>query len=544
MLNKAKGYLKNLKELCFSSHRGMIYFLAVVGFILVNLMLVPALWENSNSFFHADDVYAIIYLFITVGFYLSSFVLTPIGLRTGLMEGKFAPILLKMLSVWLPFGIITAAQTVIFCVCTVFSESFSYSVARLIFGGIVVGIVVFFWIKLFAIIYYFTKRIRWYVLGWTALNFAPCVFCNLCNEIFNVNPLISNSTINPLSFNLFWLSYWFEVGFKANEMGWWISFVGIIVFTAIFVFAVWLREKKKLRINREVLATCFKVITILGIALLVSSVISGSIYSRDVGSRGHGITFSCIFWTLTAVGTYRTFYKKKPLVKTAISLIMAVVVSFVLFEAIPAYAKREAYSLPKEEDIESIDLSLDLSLNNFTVDRHFGECLELHRMLLDIFDEGHFSDYSVGEYVKPECVGDEQTEVKFIYNLKNGEKIFRTYTHLKGEAFDKFFIEFYKSDLYIYSLKNTKTDRPRITYERSNGSDDSCMLPEECVTELIDAYCEELKMADSTFFYSEYDSIRLERFYENGRDRMIFVPHSFVKTRGLAQKYTETYEPW
>lgn len=544
MLNKAKGYLKDLKELCMSDHRGMIYFLSSMGFVLVNLMLIPSLWEDSYSDFNADGFFEIIYLLIMIGFYLTSFVLTPIGLRTTLKEEKFASIVLKMLSVWLPFGIITAAQTVILCVCTVFSESFSYSVVQLIFSGAAVGIVVFFWVTVFALIYYFTKRISWYVLGWIALNFAPCVFCNMCNEIFDVNPLISNATINPLSFNLFWLSYWFEVGFKANKMGWWISFVVIIAFISAFILMVWLRENKKLRINREVLATCFKVITILGIALLVSSVISGSIYSRDVGSRGHGITFSCIFWTLTAVGTYRTFYRKKPLIKTAVSLITAVVVSFVLFEAIPAYANREAYSLPKEEDIESIDLSLDLSLNNFTVDRHFGECLELHRMLLDIFDEGHFPDYSVGEYVKPECVDDEQTEVKFIYNLKNGEKVFRTYTHLKDEAFDKFFIEFYKSDLYIYSLKNTKTDRPRITYERSNGSDDSCMLPEECVTELIAAYCEELKMADSTFFYSEYDSIRLDGFYEGGRDRMIFVPHSFMKTRGLAQKYTETYEPW
>ena len=57
--------------------------------------------------------------------------------------------------------------------------------------------------------------------------------------------------------------------------------------------------------------------------------------------------------------------------------------------------------------------------------------------------------------------------------------------------------------------------------------------------ELINTYCDELKNADESAFYEEFEIIEIDGVYE--LSRRIYVPLSFTDTRNLVEEYLNTY---
>ena len=181
------------------------------------------------------------------------------------------------------------------------------------------------------------------------------------------------------------------------------------------------------------------------------------------------------------------------------------------------------------------------SIEEFEVEKHFEDCIDLHGVLLELFEDGYLPDETEYPYKEPECIADLWEDANFRYKLKDGKYFHREYRDLKDSAFDKFYIQLMKSDMYAYSLQKIKPDNPQMRYFYY-GDDNGkwCELPESCIVELLNTYCDELKMADKSAFYEDYETIRLTGVYDY-RDRIIYIPLSFTDTRNLAINYINQY---
>ena len=221
---------------------------------------------------------------------------------------------------------------------------------------------------------------------------------------------------------------------------------------------------------------------------------------------------------------------------TALSIVISCTL---VLGGIPAKARYDAYILPDAEEIESVYFFLD-SIESFETEEDFENCIELHETLLNLFREGYLPDKQSQPYKEPECLADLWDVIHFGYKLKDGSYSSRYYSHLSDRAFDAFYIEFLKSDTYLHSLQKIEPDNPAIRYFYSGSVYGRwCELPEECMEELINTYCNELKNADKSAFYEEFEIIEFEGVYE--LDRRIYVPLSFTDTRNLAEEYLNTY---
>lgn len=522
----------SVKRICLSKNRILFYLIVALLFVILNLFFIPGLFSSGNDLFDANDTPIILIAFTLIGFLILISILTPFWLKkksTEIMDEDELrlSLLVKILLSWFPFGCYIIAQMIVLGFCEKISPYFNMSFVVILLTGIALCVLVFVWIIICAFLYLATRHVGWYFIGLLALNFAPIVISRGCYEIYNANPLMNNESWNPLNFNLFSAS--------AALFGYPIILLlvlGIII--GIFIY-LWRRNKNHSIINPTIISFIYKITVIFLISLSGAFVISNNLTGNN-----QIICFLVVALSLAILLAFVTLRSSKKFLCMGINVFLVIIFSILIFGVMPAKVQKESLVLPQKEEVESVQISLD-SIETFEVDKHFVDCLNVHESLLGLFEDGYLPDETEKPYKEPECIADLWEDATFRYKLKDGKYFHREYRDLKDSAFDEFYIQLMKSDMYAYSLQKIKPDNPQMRYFYY-GDDNGkwCELPESCIVELLNTYCDELKMADKSAFYEDYETIRLTGVYDY-RDRIIYIPLSFTDTRNLATQYLNTY---
>ncbi len=525
-----------IKQLCFSKKHTPFYIILVLLFIILNLFFVPSLFSSGNDLFDANDTTIILIAFTLIGFLILISVLTPYWLKkksTEMMdEDEPQPSVWdKIFSLWIPFCFYIIAQMIVLGFCEKISPYFNMSFIVILFNGIALCGLIFVWITICAVLYFVARSVRWYFIGFLVLNFAPIIISQGCYEIYNVSSLVPHKTWNPLNFNLFIVS----VATVFNFSTVFLLVTGVII--CIFVY-LWHRKKNLKTLGLTTFSIIYKILVNFLISLSAAFLLSSHFIGEAQISLNYILCFIVVALSVSIVCGYFAFRRNKPISRIIITTLAVVVSCALILGAIPSSVQKEAYILPDKEEIESVKIFLD-SIEEFEVDKHFDDCVYLHKILLELFEKGHLPDETEYPYEAPECIADMWENANFNYKLKDGKSFYREYRDLKDSAFDEFYIQLMKSDMYAYSLKKTKLDNPQMRYYYGDPDGKWCELPESCVEELLKTYCDELKMADKSAFYERYETIVFNGVYDLGR--VIYIPLSFTDTRNLAINYMNQY---
>ena len=525
-----------IESLCLSKRRVPFYILLGLLFVILNLFSVPSLFSSGNDLFDADDTPIILIAFTLIAFLILISIITPYWFKKEsiekMVEDELQPSVWdKIFSLWIPFCCYIIAQMIVLGFCEKISPYFNTSFIVILFNAIALCGLIFVWITICAVLYFVARSICWYFIGFLVLNFAPIIISQGCYEIYNVSSLVLHKTWNPLSFNLFVVS-------AATLFNY--STIFLLVTGVIIGVFMYLQHRKK---NPRILGlTTFSIICKILVILLVSLSATFLLSSLFIGeaqiSLNYILCFLVVALSVSMVFGYFTFRRNKPISRIIITSLAVITSCVLILGAIPSSVQKETYILPDIEDIESVEL-LD-SIEEFEVDKHFDDCVYLHKILLELFEKGHLPDETEHPYEAPKCIADLWENANFNYKLKDGKSFYREYRDLKDSAFDEFYIRLMKSDMYAYSLKKTKLDNPQMHYYYGDPDGKWCELPESCVEELLNTYCGELKEADKSAFYEGYETIRLTGVYDF-RDRIIYIPLSFTDTRNLAITYINQY---
>ncbi len=536
--NKLKSHqiFDSVKRICLSKKRIPFYIILTMLFVILNIFSVPSLFSSGNDLFDANDTPIVLIAFTLIGFLILISILTPSCLKkksTEMMdEDEPQPSVWdKIFSLWIPFCFYVIVQMIVLGFCEKISPYFNISFIVILFNGIALCGLIFVWITICAVLYFVARSVRWYFIGFLVLNFAPIIISQGCYEIYNVSSLVPHKTWNPLNFNLFIVS----VATVFNFSTVFLLVTGVII--GIFVYLCH-RKKNLKKLGLTTFSIIYKILVIFLISLSAAFLLSSLFAGESQISLNYILCFLVVALSVSIVFGYFTFRRNKPISRIIITSLAVIVSCALILGVIPSSVQKEAYILPDIEDIESVELFLD-SIEEFEVDKYFEDCIELHKILLGLFEDGYLPDKTEYPYKEPECIADMWENANFYYKLKDGKSFYREYRDLKDSAFDEFYIRLMKSDMYAYSLKKTKLDNPQMRYY---GDPDGkwCELPESCVEELLKTYCDELKKADKSAFYEGYETIRLTGVYDF-RDRIIYIPLSFTATRNLATQYLNMY---
>lgn len=530
--------LNFVKSLCLSKNRVPFYIVLGFLFVILNLFCVPSLFSSGNDLFDADDTPIILIAFTLIAFLILISIITPYWFKKEsiekMVEDELQPsVWNKIFSLWIPFCFYIIAQMIVLGFCEKISPYFNTSFIVILFNGIALCGLIFVWITICAVLYFVARSVRWYFIGFLALNFAPIIISQGCYEIYNVSSLVLHKTWNPLSFNLFVVS-------AATLFNY--STIFLLVTGVIIGVFMYLQHRKK---NPRILglttfSIIYKILVIFLISLSAAFLLSRLFMGESQISFNYILCFLVVALSVSIVFGYFAFRRNKLISRIIITSLAVVVSCALILGAIPYSVQKEAYILPDIEDIESVELFLD-SIEEFEVDEYFDDCIELHKILLELFEDGYLPDETEYPYNEPECIADLWEDANFRYKLKDGKSFYREYRDLKDSAFDEFYIRLMKSDMYAYSLQKTEINNPQMRYF-SFGDDIGKWreLPESCIEELLKTYCDELKTADKSAFYEGYETIRLTGVYDF-RDRIIYIPLSFTDTRNLAITYVNQY---
>lgn len=528
--------LNFVKSLCLSKNRVPFYIVLGLLFVILNLFSIPSLFSSGNDLFDANDTTIILIAFTLIGFLILISVLTPYWLKkksTEMMDEDEAQrsVWDKILSLWIPFCFYIIVQMIVLGFCEKISPYFNMSFIVILFNGIALCGLIFVWITICAVLYFVARSVRWYFIGFLALNFAPIIISQGCYEIYNVSSLVPHKTWNPLNFNLFIIS-------AATLFKFTTPFLLVSGIIGIFLY-LWHQKKNLKTLGLMTFSIIYKILVIFLISLSAAFLLSSLFIGKAQISFNYILCFLVVALSVSMVFGYFTFRRNKPISRIIITSLAVITSCVLILGAIPSSVQKETYILPDIEDIESVELFLD-SIEEFEVDKHFDDCVYLHKILLELFEKGHLPDETEHPYEAPKCIADLWENANFNYKLKDGKSFYREYRDLKDSAFDEFYIRLMKSDMYAYSLKKTKLDNPQMHYYYGDPDGKWCELPESCVEELLNTYCGELKEADKSAFYEGYETIRLTGVYDF-RDRIIYIPLSFTDTRNLAITYINQY---
>ena len=541
MKNKLKIHqtLDSVKYICLSKDRKYFYGILLFLFIVSNVIFVLGINAPSNNVFTSDDMPHLVILLMLLGFSVCIFVMTPFCLKkeyiqTNGDEEAQPSVLVKILSLWVPFCVHLIAQMLVFEICYMLSLGFDISFIFLLLTSAALCVLIFVWIIFCACLYMVTKSIHWYTIGLSALNIAPMVISRGCYEIYNSNSLLPHKSVNPLEFNPFLLSL-----SAALARPWMFILISVVIIGVCACFLS--RSEKRPETNSNALSTAYKIVVIFLISLSGAFLLANRFVGEGRIESNYNICFLGVALSAAILLACFTFRSKRLLLRTGITVFAVAVSSVFILGFIPARVQNDAYILPDEEEIENVELFLD-SLVHFKADKYFEDCIVLHEMLLDLFEEGYLPDETEQPYEKPKCIADLWDDIDFRYKLKNGEAFYREYRGLRDSAFDEFYINFLKSDMYAYSLQKTKMDNPAMRYyPYGNVGGKWCELPESCVEELLKTYCDELKKADKSAFYEKYETISFTGVYDFS-DMWLYIPLSFTNTRNLAEQYWDMYK--
>ncbi len=522
-----------IRDLCFSKEHVFVNWSMIVLLGFLNVILLPLLFQ-TDIYFKANDMYEIFIVLVLLGVFLLLCGMTYVCFHQKhelIDEAK--PIMsawLKSLSLCLHICVFVIVQTLIFAVCSLLSPHFDVPLAQVLLDGIETIGTVFVWSVICLCLYILSGNSSWYFWGLIAFNFSPSIIGMGCYEIYNINPMLPYKDCNSLKFNIFVMS-----GALCSHFIYMALALGILI---ILICTILFVEKSKRTIELSIPSSIYKLIVIFLLSVAPAVAISILFRGEEQVLLISAILFFIVALSVALVVTYLMFKRKKPFLHMC-SLFVAVTVSAALmFGAIPLVGKKSTYHLPEKEEIQSVEIYLD-SLERFEIDGYLEECIELHELLLEIFKEGHSSGKMSQEYKEPECIAELWNKVSFNYKLSNGKSLYRYYENLNDPAFDEFYIDFMKSELYISSLQKTNMDFPSMRYYYGE-EDRYCELSESSVRELLNTYCDELRAADTSAFYEEYRSVKLNGVYEY-YDGILYIPMSFTKTLSLVAGYIEEY---
>lgn len=520
-----------VKRISLSKKRIPFYSILLILFIILNVFSVPSLFSSGNDLFDADDTPIILIAFTLIAFLILISIITPYWFKkesmAKMVEDEPQPSVWdKIFSLWIPFCCYIIAQMIVLGFCEKISPYFNMSFITILFNGIALCGLIFIWITICAVLYFVARSICWYFICFLVLNFAPIIISQGCYEIYNVSSLIPHKTWNPLSFNLF-----VSAATLFNYSTIFLLVTGVII--GVFVYLQ--HRKKNLRIlGLTTFSIVYKILVILLVSLSAAFLLSRLFMGESQISFNYILCFLVVALSVSIVFGYFAFRRNKPISRIIITSLAVVVSCALILGAIPYSVQKEAYILPDIEDIESVELFLD-SIEEFEVEKYLDDCIELHKILLELFEDGYLPDETAYPYNEPECIADLWEDANFRYKLKDGKSFYREYRDLKDSAFDEFYIRFMKSDLYAYSLQKTEMNNPQMQIFGK-----WCEIPESYIEELLKTYCDELKKADKSAFYEGFGTIRLTGVY-NFRDRIIYIPLSFTDTRNLATTYVNKY---
>lgn len=527
-----------LKRVFFSKDCIPVYYILGAMFVFINMTLLPILFDLAGGSFDANFACTIYITFGVIGIFILLSVTTPFYMKNKNTEltDEDKPQVSKwkrMLLLWIPFCLYIVAQTLLIGICALLTASFNQSFIVALFTCVASCILIFAWILLLTCLYFCTRSAFWYFVGFLVLNFAPLIISGRCYDIYNLNPLVPYEGWNPLQFNLFILS----VLFVFHPI--YLALVSSVI-VGISAF-VWRLCKKYSAKILAVLSPIYKIITIILIALSCGFMFSGSFKGKNYISTDYIICFLITALLIAILCSFFAFRKARLLVPMSITVLTVFLSSALILEGIPASTHKEAYFIPEREKIESISLRFSSTYKLEIENEHIDEFIGLHKILFKKFEEGHLFERTSSGYKEPECLADLWENATVNYNLNNGESLYREYRHLYDSAFNEFFVEFFKSDIYADSLKKERMDNPEklYYYDSENGRGKSCALPKSCAEKLLATYLDELKNADNSAFYEEYEIIEFTGKYE--KSRKIYVPLSFSETRKLAKEYLNTY---
>jgi len=500
-------------------------------FILLNIFTVPNLFSSGGWLFDTEDRAVLLSVAALIVFLILIIILTPSRLKkknTERVDDEPQPSVWdKIFAFWLPFCFYIIAQMIVLGICEKYSPYFDTSLIVILFNGIALCGLVFIWITICAVLYIVARSALWYFIGFLTLNFAPIIISYGCYEIYNTISVAPYKAWNPFNFNLFFVSTVTSIGFP-------IVFILITsVIIGVFVY-LWRRNKKLKIIGLTAFQIIYKILVIFLISLSAAFYLSSLFIGEVQIAFNYILCFLVVALLVSIVMCYFAFRRNKPISRTIITGLAVVVSCTIIWGFIPSTAQKEAYILPDIEDIESVELFLD-SIETFEVDKYFEDCIDLHSFLLKLFKDGYLPDETEYPYEEPECIADLWENASFRYKLKNEKYFNRDYRDLKASAFDDFYIRLMKSDMYAYSLQKTEIANTQIQILGK-----WCELPENCIEELLKTYCDELKKADKSAFYENYNIIQFNVANDRGK-RRIYIPVSFTDTEKLATEYINMY---
>lgn len=535
---------KTMRRLCFSRSRTPLYIALTAIFVLLNLAFISSIISTDGFLFDETDIYYIFWMFAAAGILVLIFIMTPSCLGkqgtepfdkdvaepsdTAYLEASTC---MKILSLWIPICFYIIAQTMVFGICRMLYPSFKISLFTDLATCIYLCYLIFVWIMICVCLYFAARSVRSYLFGLAVLNLAPIVIIGGCFEVYNSNVLTPHKNWNPLLLNPF--TVFAQMLGKPIFM-----LLCSMVAAAVFVY-IGHREKKGGRSGSPTVLVVYKMIAIILTSLSLAFLLIGFGQSMQISLKTVIIFFVAGLSSAILI-SYLTFRESKPFLQTGIIGFTVLISSSLIFGIIPARAQQDAFVLPDKEEIESVRIFLD-SMEETDASKHFfDECVDLHELLLDSFREGYLPDEYDPPYKEPECIADVWDTVTIDYKLKDGGTLYRYYRRLNAPAFDAFFIEYLKSDAYAYSLQQTVAAGREIRYFLYGENEHKwCKLPRSCFEVLIMTYCAELKNADSSAFYENYEAVRL--IGEN--NRILYIPLSFTETRELLGDYTDRYAP-
>lgn len=528
---------KNVKNICINSGGGIFIFLLLLVMLLMNPYCLPGLFRSDN-FFPPDGIYSLMLSFLMICVLLGIILLTPHYLRNNKTEeGNEIPANLRIFSLWLPIFLCIMLQTAICIVCALISKHFNVSIFVILFVGILLGILAYVWIIICSAVFYVSKLIRWYITGLSALYIAPIFIHNVCRVIY------SATSITPYTRFPEFILYLNPVVSAPLIFRGAISMIIFFVLGIAGIIAVSIFIQKK-RYNTEKIG----IITLVykKISILLLSVAFGLFWSRGFLDRTQLSAKFIISFLISTVLTalllsYFAFRKDRLKFRMGIILSAVAVFFVVILCGIPALARMNAYKLPSPKEISSIRLVVG-SFGAVDMDKYFEECNDLNLGLLKLTEEGKIeekktvtsSDPLLESFTDPILSACCRT-INFEYTLKNGKRVYRSYSDLYGEAVEKYVIEFLKSDAFAYGLQKTKIENSQMLRYSGRNVVSRCSIPDYKIKELLEKYCEELKNAPDSAFYEGCLNINLSgNYYTEG---YLYVPRSFTETKKLVETY-------
>ena len=538
MENTNKTYSNNdIKKISLWSGNGIFLFLLILIMFVLNLNCLPGLFR-SDEFFPPEAIYLLMLTCFMVCVLFGIFLMTPDFLRRNKTEDGIAVSAnLRMFLLWLPIFICLMIQTVIFIVCTLLSQDFEMSVFVILSVGILLGILAYVWIIICSALLYASKLIRWYTAGLFVLNLAPIIIYTGCYQIYKASTFSPSGWSYPaLYLNPFWQSLLIFRGTIPMVIFFVVGLAGIVGVSILVEKRIYCKAKM------GVVSSVYKATVIILLSIILGIILSLGFLEKTQTSARFILVF-LISSVLTAlVMSYFTFRKDKSVFRTSIILSVVVVSALLIACGIPVVARRNAYNLPKPEEISSIKLSIS-EVGSVTLDKYFEECIDLNEKILKLIDEGRSqkkptvsnSDALVEKYSEIKIINSSNS-IRFEYKLNNGEYVHRRYNDLYGVDVEKYFIELYRSGVFAYALRQINSNRVRMSHYSGNDKVSDCTLSAKQAKTVLSTYCTELKKAPDSAFYEDCMYIEFSEAYEFG-PVVIYVPKSFTETLNLVNSH-------